>query len=124
MAPFQLLSETRLIYGIQEIYEFICEKYDDDDDDDDDVFFSTGQLQTSNVELLDEESVGNKPIGPFGHMTPRRRKILASVLPGLLCHFGWWAVMIKMDLWHLFPEKYYMTLTMIVGSIIAGLEFC
>ena len=39
MAPFQLLSETRLIYGIQEIYEFICEKYDDDDDDDDDVFF-------------------------------------------------------------------------------------
>lgn len=31
--------------------------------------------------------------------------------------------MVKKDLWHLFPEKYFMSITMIFGSMIAGKVF-
>lgn len=54
-------------------------------------------------------------------LTPLRRKALAFMIPAIIFHFGWWAVMIKNDYWHLFPDKYVMSITMIFGSMIAGI---
>merc|ERR1712216_618922 len=41
-------------------------------------------------------------------------------MPAIFFHVCWWSYMIKHDLFHLFEEKYYMTITMIFGSMIAG----
>jgi len=49
------------------------------------------------------------------------RRHIGLILPALFFHFWWWGVFIKYDLWHLFKEKYFMTITMIFGSIIAGM---
>ena len=53
-------------------------------------------------------------------LTPTQRKVLAFVLPALVFHFAWWAIIIKNDYWYLFPERYEMSITMIFGSLIAG----
>merc|ERR1719504_442227 len=41
-------------------------------------------------------------------------------MPAIFFHVCWWSYMIKHDLFHLFEEKYYMTITMIFGSMLAG----
>jgi hypothetical protein len=50
----------------------------------------------------------------------KHRRVVGLLFPALLFHFCWWGIFIKYDLWHLFKEKYYMSLTMIFGSLIAG----
>ena len=53
-------------------------------------------------------------------LSPTMRKLLGLALPALFFNLAWWAIMIKNDYWHLFPDKYYMSITMIFGSLIAG----
>ena len=82
--------------------------------------YIAGQLQANQVESLEEKTHSDVTSDSVKKTTSRQRKILAFIVPGLVCHFGWWALMIKMNLWHFFVDKYYMTLTMIIGSMIAG----
>ncbi|XP_031560130.1 uncharacterized protein LOC116296266 isoform X2 [Actinia tenebrosa] len=51
----------------------------------------------------------------------KHRRVVGLLLPALFFHFFWWGIFIKYDLWHLFLDKYYMSITMIFGSMIAGM---
>ena len=51
------------------------------------------------------------------------RRILGFCVPAILFHLFWWAYFIKYNTWYLFPDKYEMTITMIFGSLIAGISF-
>lgn len=58
----------------------------------------------------------------------RHRRLIAFVLPALFFHILWWSWMSANDLFHLFTERsggkdiprYYMSITMLFGSMIAG----
>jgi hypothetical protein len=54
----------------------------------------------------------------------RYRRLLALVLPAILCHVCWWAMMISRERFHLFHDKWPMTLVMVLGSLVAGNSFC
>jgi len=48
------------------------------------------------------------------------RRLKGVLMPAIFFHLIWWSYMIKHDHFHLFEDKYYMTITMIFGSMIAG----
>ena len=50
----------------------------------------------------------------------KHRRLLGLVIPAVFFHFCWWGIAIKHDLWHIFQDKYYMSITMVFGSMIAG----
>lgn len=58
----------------------------------------------------------------------RYRKVIAMSIPALVVHTIWWSIMIANDWFHLFREpsqssdkpRYYMSITMVFGSMVAG----
>ena len=50
----------------------------------------------------------------------KQRRVIGLLTPALFVHFFWWAFMIQFALWAYFKTKYYMTITMIFGSMVAG----
>ncbi len=53
-------------------------------------------------------------------ITVKHRRIVGLIIPAFFFHTFWWAIAIQYNLWYIFKEKYYMSITMIFGSIIAG----
>lgn len=58
--------------------------------------------------------------GREDHAADPHRRLKGVLMPAAFFHLIWWSYMIKHDLFHLFEDKYYMTITMIFGSMIAG----
>eukprot|EP00240_Pyramimonas_obovata_P004990 CAMPEP_0118931978 /NCGR_PEP_ID=MMETSP1169-20130426/8874_1 /TAXON_ID=36882 /ORGANISM="Pyramimonas obovata, Strain CCMP722" /LENGTH=404 /DNA_ID=CAMNT_0006874561 /DNA_START=81 /DNA_END=1295 /DNA_ORIENTATION=+ len=58
--------------------------------------------------------------GREAHAADPYRRLKGVVMPAIFFHLCWWSYMIKHDLFHLFEDKYYMTITMVFGSMIAG----
>lgn len=58
--------------------------------------------------------------GREDHAADPYRRLKGVLMPAFFFHLIWWSYMIKHDLFHLFEDKYYMTITMIFGSMIAG----
>jgi len=54
------------------------------------------------------------------HAADPYRRLKGVLMPAIFFHVCWWSYMIKHELFHLFEDKYYMTITMIFGSMIAG----
>lgn len=58
----------------------------------------------------------------------RNRRVFGLLIPAVFFHIIWWSYMAREDLWHLFTEqsgakmipRYYMSITMMFGSMIAG----
>ena len=48
------------------------------------------------------------------------RRILAPIIPGVIVYCLWIGYMVSENKWYLFKEKYFMSLTMIIGSLLAG----
>ena len=65
-----------------------------------------------------EEDVVNS--SPFSNLGPKTRKLVAFLLPAMVFHFGYWSIMIYRGLLYVFIDKYPMSITMIVGSLMAG----
>ncbi|XP_013398309.1 uncharacterized protein LOC106164825 [Lingula anatina] len=51
----------------------------------------------------------------------RYRRVVAVVMPSVIVLSAWLAVMVAHNHWNLFPEKYFMTITMVFGSLVAGM---
>ena len=85
------------------------------------TFFTPGQA----LEKGHQEAVRNlSPDAPWQQkLLIKHRRLIAVMIPAVLYHFCWWGIFIQHDLWHLFKEKYFMTLTMIFGSLVAGMPF-
>ena len=75
------------------------------------------KAQAERVEKLPENATWKEKL------LVKHRRIVGIVVPAVFFHFCWWGIFIKHNLWHLFPEKYYMSITMIFGSMMAG-KFC
>ena len=57
-----------------------------------------------------------------GHQcVQRNRRLIGVVIPALVVQFVWVCVMVKYDLWYLFPKRYALTIAMVVASILAGM---
>lgn len=54
------------------------------------------------------------------HAADPYRRLKGVLAPAIFFHLIWWSYMIEHNKFHLFEEKYYMTITMIFGSMIAG----
>jgi len=58
----------------------------------------------------------------------RHRKLLAMSIPAIVVHIVWWSIMMTQDSFYLFTEplgsydkpRYYMSITMVFGSMVAG----
>ena len=57
---------------------------------------------------------------PFSNLGPKARKLVGFLLPALIFQFGYWSLVLYRDLTYVFIEKYPMSITMIVGSLMAG----
>jgi len=79
-------------------------------------------------DLQDGAKVVDPLEGAEGPWWQRHRRLIGFVLPGLFFHVLWWSWMGSQDLFHLFAERsggeeiprYYMSITMLFGSMIAG----
>uniref|UniRef100_A0A0K2UXX6 Uncharacterized protein n=1 Tax=Lepeophtheirus salmonis TaxID=72036 RepID=A0A0K2UXX6_LEPSM len=49
------------------------------------------------------------------------RRVIGIAIPFFICQITWWCLAIKHDYFSLFPDRYIMTLTMILGATVAGM---
>ena len=69
--------------------------------------------------MTDNVAEGDGPGWGMRFLTRYRRPI-SMIIPTSIAHFMWWSIMTRYNLWHNFLDKYPMTLTMLVGGIVAG----
>ncbi|GMH38628.1 hypothetical protein BSKO_06512 [Bryopsis sp. KO-2023] len=85
-------------------------------------YFMEGQQLTGKAK--EAQALANKE-KPF---LERYRRPIGLFVPALFFHIIWWSYMADQDLWHLFKERsgggniprYYMSITMMFGSMVAG----
>lgn len=53
-------------------------------------------------------------------MLAKYRRLISVAIPFLLVQVVWWTCAVKYDFWKYFPDKYFMSITMVFGSLIAG----
>jgi len=85
---------------------------------------SQGSSSTDDNDNAPSSSTHNSTTNKFWS-SPHYRKLFAIGLPAILVHIVWWSFMASQDLFHLFVEpsdkpRYYLSITMIFGSMIAG----
>ncbi|XP_013411580.1 uncharacterized protein LOC106174526 [Lingula anatina] len=51
----------------------------------------------------------------------KHRRIVAFAIPVSVIMFAWLSIMIRYNYWGLFTDKYFMTITMVLGSLVAGM---
>jgi len=54
-------------------------------------------------------------------MLAKYRRLISVAIPFLLVQVVWWTCAVKYDFWKYFPDKYFMSITMVFGSLIAGM---
>ena len=50
----------------------------------------------------------------------RYRRTLGLLIPALFFHVIWWSLAVRHNFWRYFPDKYFLSITMLFGSLIAG----
>lgn len=85
-------------------------------------YFLEGQDLTGRAKDAQQLDARDRPF------LERYRRPIGLLLPAAFFHLIWWSYMADQDLWHLFRERsgdgniprYYMSITMLFGSMIAG----
>ncbi|PFX18922.1 hypothetical protein AWC38_SpisGene16689 [Stylophora pistillata] len=82
-------------------------------------YFLEGQAltptQTQALETLD-------PSAPwYQRLIVKHRRLMGVTIPFIFFQVIWWSCAIKYNFWSLFPGRYFMTITMVLGSMIAGM---
>ena len=80
-------------------------------------FFSGQSLSDSHVKQV--ESLGTNASFSKKLMVKYWRQV-AIFIPLSIYHFWWWSVMIRYNIFHLFRTKYFMSLVMVLGGLVAG----
>lgn len=50
----------------------------------------------------------------------KHRRLLGVAIPFTFFQVIWWSCAMKYNFWSLFPDRYFISITMIFGSMIAG----
>lgn len=82
-------------------------------------YFFEGQAltdtQTQALQKLD-------PNAPWHErLIVKHRRLVGVAIPFIFYQVIWWSSAINYDFWSLFPERYFISITMIFGSMIAGM---
>lgn len=82
-------------------------------------YFLEGQALTSTqaqaLETLD-------PSAPwYQRLIVKHRRLVGVAIPFIFFQVIWWSCAIKYNFWSLFPDRYFMSITMVFGSVIAGM---
>ncbi|XP_022801147.1 uncharacterized protein LOC111338868 [Stylophora pistillata] len=82
-------------------------------------YFLEGQAltstQTQALETLD-------PSAPYyQRLIVKHRRLMGVAIPFIFFQVIWWSCAIKYNFWSLFPGRYFMSITMVLGSLIAGM---
>lgn len=79
--------------------------------------FSGQALTTTQTQALEKLD----PNAPWHErLIVKYRRLMGVAIPCIFFQVIWWSCAFKYDLWSLFPDKYFMSITMIFGSLIAG----
>ena len=78
----------------------------------------TGQLLEKDTSFEDDETSSKDTW--YLRFIKNNRRLVAMAIPAIFFHLIWWGLAIRYNFWHHFEDKYYMTITMAFGSIIAG----
>lgn len=81
----------------------------------------SGQALTSTqaqaLETLD-------PSAPwYQRLIVKHRRLVGVAIPFIFFQVIWWSCAIKYNFWSLFPDRYFMSITMVFGSVIAGTDW-
>ncbi|KAG7158924.1 uncharacterized protein LOC121878131 [Homarus americanus] len=87
---------------------FWCKKY-----------FWEGQLKQGAVDEGNENVTNTR--GPLSGLSPSKRKLVGLLIPAAFFHFWYWSIMTYRNLFYVYETKYPMSITMVFGSIIAGM---
>lgn len=87
------------------------------------AFFFKYFLEGQAVNKRQQLAIANlDPDTPFlRRILVTHRRLLGFLLPALFFHAFWWAFMIYHNTWHLFRDKYQLTITMVFASLLAGM---
>ena len=70
--------------------------------------------QTQALEKLD-------PNAPWHErLIVKHRRLVGVAIPFIFYQVLWWSCAIEYSFWNLFPDRYFISITMIFGSMIAG----
>ncbi|KAG7158925.1 uncharacterized protein LOC121878132 isoform X1 [Homarus americanus] len=89
-------------------FSFWCKKY-----------FWEGQLKQGAVDEGNENVTNTR--GPLSGLSPSKRKLVGLLIPAAFFHFWYWSIMTYRNLFYVYETKYPMSITMVFGSIIAGM---
>ena len=56
----------------------------------------------------------------YSKIIVKHRRLVGVLIPFTIVHFIWWTCAFRYNYWELFPDRYFMSITMIFGSLIAG----
>ncbi|CAD5119158.1 DgyrCDS7797 [Dimorphilus gyrociliatus] len=82
-------------------------------------YFFEGQMKRDDED--NEEFIRGEHFGGRSKFLKKYRRIIAVLIPFLIVEFLWFSYAIQHSIWEKFTTGYTMTLTMIFGSIIAGM---
>ncbi|KAL9960833.1 hypothetical protein ACROYT_G034338 [Oculina patagonica] len=82
-------------------------------------YFLEGQALTATQTQALEKLGPNAPW--HERLIVKYRRLMGVAIPCIFFQVIWWSCAIKYDFWRLFPDKYFMSITMVFGSIIAGM---
>ncbi|KAJ7335984.1 hypothetical protein OS493_013350 [Desmophyllum pertusum] len=82
-------------------------------------YFLEGQALTTTQTQALERLDPNAPL--YERLIVKHRRVLGVAIPCISLQLIWLSCAIKYDFWSLFPDRYYISITMIFGSIIAGM---
>ena len=77
-------------------------------------YFLEGQKLENSMELKIQQMQGNLP------WYEKYRKYIAFLIPFLFWHTVWWSLAIRYNFFRLYPTRYEMAVTMILGATVAG----
>ena len=81
------------------------------------LYFAGQTLTTTQTQAL--EKLG--PNAPWHkRLLVKYRRLMGVAIPCIFFQVIWWSCAFKYDFWSLFPDRYFMSITMVFGSIIAG----
>nr|XP_058968189.1 uncharacterized protein LOC131794673 [Pocillopora verrucosa] len=82
-------------------------------------YFLEGQALTSTQAQALETFDPSAPW--YQRLIVKHRRLVGVAIPFIFFQVIWWSCAIKYNFWSLFPDRYFMSITMVFGSVIAGM---
>ncbi|CAH3153650.1 unnamed protein product [Pocillopora meandrina] len=82
-------------------------------------YFLEGQALTSTQAQALETFDPSAPW--YQRLIVKHRRLVGVAIPFIFFQVIWWSCAIKYNFWSLFPDRYFMSITMVFGSMIAGM---